>query len=83
MSAACLLSRTMHLRNGKEGTLNHPRHDRRTPHTGLPVGVQGAGLPALGVSDGSTRHKTGTLRLSPLVLTGFTTVDCKRNAVAT
>ncbi|KAI3351635.1 hypothetical protein L3Q82_020471, partial [Scortum barcoo] len=62
VSAACLFTRTMPPptpRAGKEGTLNHPGHDRRTPHTGLPMGAQCPGLPALGVSEETTRHRTG------------------------
>eukprot|EP00064_Thunnus_orientalis_P006138 superscaffoldBa00000626_g6154 len=49
----------MPLRAGKEGTLNHPGHDRRTPHTRLPMGAQCPCLLALGVSAGNTRYRTG------------------------
>lgn len=58
VSAACLFTGTMPLQAGKEGTLNHPGHDRRTPHTRLPMGAQ-CQLPALGVSTGNTRYRTG------------------------
>lgn len=60
--AACLFIGTMPLWAGKEGTYHHPGRDRRTPHTGLPMGVQGPWLPALGVSEGTTRKMN---RLDP------------------
>lgn len=61
VSAACLFTGTMPLRAGKEGTLNHSGHDRRTPHTHtqLPMGAQCPWLLALGVSEGNARHRTG------------------------
>ena len=77
VSAACLFTGTMPVQAGKEGTLNHPRHDRWTPHTRLPLGAQCPWLPTLGVSMGEhTLYRTGwALRLSSrarLVLTGLT-----------
>lgn len=70
VSAACLFTGTMPLQVGKEGTFNHPGQDRRTPRTGLPMGVQCPLVTGTGcVHMPQDRLGPG---LSPLVLTGFT-----------
>lgn len=65
MSAACL---TMPLRAGKEGTLNHPGHDRRTPRTGLPLGGPVPLLTGTGCVRGGTTCPTG--QAGPLTVSG-------------
>lgn len=77
VSAACLFTGTMPLRAGKEGTLNHSGHDRRTPHThsflwersapGYRRWVCPRGMHATGQVGPSAVLK------GPLVLTGFCT----------